>query len=300
MSDLKHIAIIMDGNGRYAKRLGRDRSYGHKKGAANIRDITRYCVEHESITHLTLYAFSTENWNRPKYEVSSLMKLLKSYLKSERKTYMDNDIAFGVIGDLSAFNEPLRSEIEELAELTKDNKALKQTLALNYGSHDEIARAYKASLLGLLCGDLGGLEVERKIDSTAREGLGVESKIDSTLCGGSGNFNIERKIDSTLCSSLGVERKVHSTIKPLLDALASTPHERLGSLLESALDTRGLPPLDMLIRTGGEYRLSNFLLYQVAYSELFFTKTLWPDFTKEELASHIEDFYGRTRRFGGV
>jgi len=221
----KHIAIIMDGNGRWARQRGKVRTKGHEEGAKKVRVITE-AVANSGVKYLTLYAFSTENWERPKSEVDFLMKLLERYLKSEEETYQKNSIRFETIGDMSRFSDGLREQIESLKEKTRANKKLTQVLAINYGSKDEIARA-----------------------------AAKVAKSGEKLC-----------VDT----------------------------------IEGALDTDGMPPVDMLIRTGGEKRLSNFLLWQSAYAELFFTDTLWPDFEAPELFLMTDEFRARERRFGKV
>ena len=222
----RHIAIIMDGNGRWATERGLKRVKGHEKGAEVVRTLTTYASRHPEIEVLTLYAFSTENWKRPKMEVDFLMRLLANYLKKETPTYLKNDVRFETIGDLSRFSKGLREQIETTQKATRHCRKLTQVLALNYGSQDEIARAAKN-----LC--------------ESGEEIGIES---------------------------------------------------LGERIESAR----FGPVDILIRTGGEQRLSNFLLWQSAYAELFFTPTLWPDFTPEELEEIIDEFKRRQRRFGGI
>ena len=219
-----HVAIIMDGNGRWAKQRGLKRTEGHKKGAEVVKEITTYCANNPEISVLTLYAFSTENWKRPKMEVDFLMRLLDNWLKKELPTYIENEVKFEVIGDISKFSPALRKRIEYTKEITKDYKKLTQVLALNYGSRDEITRAVKKM-------------VEKNEEITPE--------------------NIQKNLD--------ISRDV-----------------------------------DLLIRTSGEIRLSNFLLWQVAYAEMFFTKTLWPDFTPEELDKIIKEFKKRERRFGGI
>ncbi|HEX5329357.1 di-trans,poly-cis-decaprenylcistransferase [Sulfuricurvum sp.] len=219
----RHIAIIMDGNGRWAEAQGKNRTYGHEKGAEIVRSITTYCGEHSEIDRLTLYAFSTENWKRPKLEVEFLMKLLEKYLKSERSTYLDNNIRFEPIGDLSIFSKSLRNVIDDVQKATEGCNALTQCLALNYGGRDEIVRAVNAS----------------------RENGAI-------------------------------------TVESLTNALDCT-HD-----------------VDLLIRTGGDHRLSNFMMWQAAYAELFFTKTLWPEFSADELESIIKKFKTVERRFGGL
>ena len=228
MSDLRlpeHIAMIMDGNGRWAKERGLKRTAGHKKGAEVVREITTYCAK-IGIKYLTLYAFSTENWKRPKLEVEYLMKLLEKYLKEELEVYLENNIRFRAIGDLSKFSKSLQNRILKTQELTSSCNRLTQVLALNYGSKDEIIRAIKKL-------NEKGLEVSEKN-------------------------------------------------------------------LESCLDTAGISPVDIMIRTSGEVRLSNYLLWQNAYAEMFFVQTYWPDFTKTELDDIISDFSRRERRFGAV
>lgn len=228
MNNLKHLAIIMDGNGRWAKDRNLSRTEGHKKGANVVRDITKWCAKNH-ISYLSLYAFSTENWSRPKIEVDFLMKLLEKYLTKEVSTYMENNIKFKVIGDMFGFSNKLRNLILSLEEKTANNTALTQILALNYGSKDELARTI--------------------------------TKI---------------KIPENITKD---------------DAL---------KLIESNLDTAGIPDVDLLIRTGGEKRLSNFLLLQSAYAELYFSNTLFPDFKSDELEKIIIDFKKRDRRFGNI
>lgn len=215
----------MDGNGRWAKQRGKIRTKGHEEGAKRVRDITEAAAK-AGVKYLTLYAFSTENWARPKTEVEFFMKLLEKYLTSETPTYQKNGIKFEVIGDISRFSDSLRKKIEEVRRATANNKKLTQILAINYGSKDEILRAVK------------------------------------------------KMIDSSLeCSEEN---------------------------LTASLDTGDMPPVDMLVRTGGDKRLSNFLLWQSAYAELFFTETLWPDFGEDELLIMMEEFKTRERRFGKV
>ena len=223
MNNLQHIAIIMDGNGRWAKNRGKIRTFGHKTGARKVIEITKE-ASNLGLKYLTLYAFSTENWKREKSEVDFLMKLLSQFLKNELKTLMENSVKFRVIGDISKFSKSLQNVITKTIEKTKDNDGLTQILAINYGSKDEIIRGIK------------------KIQFD--------------------NIN--------------------------------------ENSLSKALDTRDFPDVDMLIRTGGEKRLSNFLLWQSAYAELFFTDTLWPDFSREEFRNTIEEYKQRERRYGGI
>lgn len=226
MNKPRHIAIIMDGNGRWAKKRGLPRVKGHEKGAEVVREITTYCANNPEIEVLTLYAFSTENWKRPKTEVSFLMKLLDSYLKKELETYQKEKVRFETIGDLSPFSDALKKRIKTTKEKTKNNKKLTQVLALNYGGRDEIVRAANR-----IC--KAGAEVDEKS-------------------------------------------------------------------FDNFLDTPGLGDVDIMIRTGGEKRISNFLLWRIAYAELFFTKTMWPDFNSKELEKIIDEFKKRERRFGGI
>jgi len=222
---LEHLAIIMDGNGRWAKKRGLNRTKGHEAGAEVVRDITKFCALHSEIKTLTLYAFSTENWKRPQMEVNFLMKLIKRYLKKELPLYMENNIKFDTIGDLSPFSKDLIDEINRVKEATKNNSALTQILALNYGAQDEIVRAVNRVL----------------------------------------KDNKEVTIEN----------------------------------ISNALDTP-YSSIDLLIRTSGELRVSNFLLWQIAYSEFYFTNTLWPDFTSKELEEIIQNYKNRERRFGGI
>ncbi len=225
MNDLVHLAIIMDGNGRWAKRQGKERPFGHKEGAKKVREITEYASK-MGVKYLSLYAFSTENWNRPKTEVALLMKLLSSFLKSEVDNLKKNNIRFDVIGDMSKLSSRLQKEISNAKVATKECTGLTQVLAINYGAHDEILRA----------------------------------------------------------------------VNKLLHVKSAITKETL----EANLDTAGIPPVDLLIRTGGDYRLSNFLLWQAAYAELFFTKTLWPEFSVGELETIVSEYEQTERRFGGV
>ncbi|NPA81827.1 MAG: di-trans,poly-cis-decaprenylcistransferase [Epsilonproteobacteria bacterium] len=226
MNELRHIAIIMDGNGRWAKKQGfAKRVKGHEEGAKRVREITIFASNY-GVKYLTLYAFSTENWKRPKYEIDFLMKLMDIYLKNELKLFLENEVRFETIGDLSKLPSNLRDRIAYTKEQTASFTGLTQVLAINYGSRDEIIRAVRRA------------------------------------------------------KEAGVELTEEN--------------------MNDFLDTAGMPDVDMLIRTGGEQRLSNFLLWQSAYSELFFTPTLWPDFTPKELEGMIDKFNKIERRFGGV
>ena len=235
---LQHLAIIMDGNGRWASAKGKNRTFGHRQGAKVVREITQYCAG-QNIKYLTLYAFSTENWLRPKQEVEFLMKLLEHYLQSELEVYQRNNIRFIVIGDIEGLSKKLQKLIHTMQNATAQNTGLTQFLALNYGAKNEIAR----SVLSLY-----------------NRGVFEQAK------------------------SLKREQSIDYITKNI----------------ENALDTREVSAVDLLIRTGGEMRLSNFLLWQCAYAELFFTPTLWPDFHTKELNAIIEQFYQRVRRFGGL
>lgn len=228
-SELKHLAIVMDGNGRWAKDRGKKRIEGHKVGAKVVDHITQWCARNQ-IQTLTLYAFSTENWKRPKYEVDFLMKLLREYLESELPRYQEGNIRFFAIGDIQGFSTPLKEKILEVQEKTKNNTALNQVLALNYGGKNELSRV----------------------------------------------------------------------ISKLSNQLYNKSCEEIEKMITQNLDTVEFGEVDLFIRTGGEQRLSNFLLWQSAYAELFFTPTLWPDFTTQELEGIISNFYQRHRRFGGL
>ena len=228
----QHIAIILDGNGRWAKAKGMPRNYGHAQGSKNVEKI---CEEawRMGIKYLTVYAFSTENWSRPENEVAALMKLLRNYMKTCLKTAAKNDMKIRVIGDIEPLDDDIKSRIRELEAATTDNGGLNFTIALNYGSRDELTRA------------------AQKMAKDCAEGKIKEEEIDE-------------------------------------------------SVFETYLDTHGIPDPDMMIRTSGEQRLSNYLLWQLAYSEFYFTDVPWPDFTKEELVKAIEEYNHRHRRFGKV
>lgn len=228
----QHVAIILDGNGRWAKAKGMPRNYGHAQGSKNVE---RICEEawRMGIKYLTVYAFSTENWNRPKDEVDALMKLLRNYMKTCLKTAAKNDMKVRVIGDIEPLDEDIKKRISELEAATVDNGGLNFTIALNYGSRDEMTRAAKRMAQDCAAGKL-------------------------------------------------------------------SPETINESVFESYLDTHGIPDPDLLIRTSGEQRLSNYLLWQLAYSEFYFTDVPWPDFTKDELVKAVEEYNHRHRRFGGV
>ena len=228
----QHIAIILDGNGRWAKAKGMPRNYGHAQGSKNVEKI---CEEawRMGIKYLTVYAFSTENWSRPENEVAALMKLLRNYMKTCLKTAAKNDMKIRVIGDIEPLDDDIKSRIRELEAATTDNGGLNFTIALNYGSRDELTRS------------------AQKMAKDCAEGKIKAEEIDE-------------------------------------------------SVFETYLDTHGIPDPDMMIRTSGEQRLSNYLLWQLAYSEFYFTDVPWPDFTKEELVKAIEEYNHRHRRFGKV
>jgi len=226
----KHIAIIMDGNGRWAKKRGLLRVFGHEKGAKAVREAIEAAGE-SGVKYLTLYAFSTENWNRPKAEVDKLMNLLMSSLKKEFKSLNENNIKLCAIGNLNELPEKAYKELSEVIEKTKDNDKLVLTLALSYGSRNEIVKTVK--------------EIAEKVKNNI---ISLESIDDS--------------------------------------------------IINEHLYTRNLPDVDLLIRTSGEQRISNFLLWQIAYAELYFTNVLWPDFKKDDLYEAILNYQNRERRFG--
>ena len=228
----QHIAIILDGNGRWAKAKGMPRNYGHAQGSKNVE---RICEEawRMGIKYLTVYAFSTENWNRPDGEVAALMKLLRNYMKTCLKTAAKNDMKIRVIGDIEPLDDDIKNRIRELEEATVNNGGLNFTIALNYGSRDEITRAAKKLAADCAAGKVSAEEINE-------------------------------------------------------------------DLFQSYLDTHDIPDPDLMIRTSGEQRLSNYLLWQLAYSEFYFTDVPWPDFTKDELVRAIEEYNHRHRRFGGV
>ena len=228
----QHIAIILDGNGRWAKAKGMPRNYGHTAGARNVETVCQ--AAHDlGVKYVTMYAFSTENWNRPEGEVEALMKLLESYLKNCIKTADKNNMRVLVIGDTTRLSERFQERIRELEAASAKNDGLNLQIAINYGSRDEMTRAM------------------RRMSEDVAAG----------------------------------KRK---------------PEEITESVFEEYLDTAGIPDPDLLIRTSGELRLSNFLLWQLAYSEFYFTDVPWPDFHKEELERAIEAYNKRDRRFGGL
>ena len=226
----KHVAIIMDGNGRWAKKQGKKRFMGHNRGAKTVKTVVEEAAR-QGIENLTLFAFSTDNWNRPKHEVNLLMKLLVSSLKKEFKQLMDNNIRLCSVGHLESLPSPVKQELLFVIEKTKTNNGMILTLALNYGGKEEILEAVKSIAL---------------------------------------------KVKNSIISPEKVDE----------------------STIIEHLYTRNLPPVDLLIRTSGEERISNFLLWHIAYAELYFTETLWPDFTKEDLQKALINYGKRERRFG--
>ena len=226
----KHIAIIMDGNGRWAKEKGFMRVFGHENGTKSVRTTVETCVD-LGVENLTLYAFSTENWNRPKLEVKTLMQLLISSLKKEMDTMQKNSVRLNAIGNLEHLPKKVQDELLQVIEATKENTKMTLTLALSYGSRDEIVNATKQ-----IC------------DKVKNNIISIE------------------KIDD--------------------------------ALINEHLYTRNLPDVDLLIRTSGEKRISNFLLWQIAYAELYFTDVYWPDFQNEDLYGAIINYQKRERRFG--
>lgn len=226
----KHIAIIMDGNGRWAKKQGMLRTFGHERGTKSVKTTVETCAR-LGIQNLTLYAFSTENWNRPKIEVETLMKLLVKSLKTELKTLQSNNIRLNAVGCLDLLPKGARSELLEVMDKTKNNNHMTLTLALSYGSREELIQVVK---------------------------------------------NISDKVKNSIISIEAIDE----------------------SIINQHLYTHDLPDVDLLIRTSGEHRISNFLLWQIAYAELFFTDVLWPDFTDEHLYEAIINYQKRERRFG--
>ena len=226
----KHIAIIMDGNGRWAKKKGLIRAAGHERGTKSVREAVEACAE-IGIKHLTLFAFSTENWNRPKLEVQTLMKLLVSSLKKELKTLTENKIRLNVVGNVDTLPSKAKKELLEVIDKTKDNDRMTLSLALSYGSREEIRNMVKV---------------------------------------------ISQKVEQKELKS----------------------EEITDDVINNHLYTFDLPDVDLLIRTSGEQRISNFLLWQIAYAELYFCEVLWPDFRKTHLIEAITNYQKRERRFG--
>ena len=227
-----HIAIILDGNGRWAKAKGMPRSYGHMKGCANLETVCDYMKE-LGVKYVTVYAFSTENWKRSKEEVDGLMKLFRSYTRTCIKTARKNNMRVRVLGDPTALAEDLQASLKELEESSKENTGLQFQIAINYGSRDEIVRAVRHVAADCVGGKL-------------------------------------------------------------------SPDQITETVFSGYLDTRDVPDPDLLIRTSGEQRLSNYLLWQLAYTEFYFTEVPWPAFTKEDLWKAIEKYNARERRYGGA
>ena len=228
----QHIAIILDGNGRWAKSKGMPRNYGHAQGSKNVEKICEVAYK-MGVKYLTVYAFSTENWNRPQSEVDALMTLLRNYMKTCLKTAEKNRMKVRVIGDKTRLDDDIRTRIEELEEASKNNYGLNFQIAINYGSRDEMVRAMRKMMKDCEAGKITSDEVTEEV-------------------------------------------------------------------FESYLDTHGIPDPDLLIRTSGELRLSNYLLWQLAYTEFYFTDVPWPDFTKEELEKAIMQYNNRDRRYGKI
>ena len=227
----QHVAIILDGNGRWAKSKGMPRTYGHTMGAKNVEPICR-AAHNLGIKYITFYAFSTENWNRPDNEVEALMDLLESYMKTCKKLAKNNNMRVRIIGDITKFTPSMQEKIKDLEAYSKDFDGLNMQIALNYGSRDEIVRAVNA-------------------------------------------YN-----------------------KDVSENKAPTPLTE--EILSSYLDTKDIPDPDLMIRTSGEQRLSNYLLWQLAYSEFYFTEVPWPDFHEANLKEAVEAYMNRDRRYGKV
>jgi len=226
----RHIAIIMDGNGRWAKQKGKLRVFGHENGVKTVRTTVENCVQLK-IEYLTLYTFSTENWKRPKLEVDTLMRLLVSSLKKELKTFIKNDVRLNTIGDIDSLPGKAQKELIEVMEKTKKNAGMTLTLALSYGARDELKNAVK---------------------------------------------QISIKVKNNIISPESIDE----------------------TIINTHLYTHDLPDVDLLIRTSGEHRISNFLLWQIAYAELYFIDVFWPDFSGVHLAQAIQNYQNRERRFG--
>ena len=226
----KHLAIIMDGNGRWAKQRGKHRVFGHENGVKTVREVVENCVKIK-IEYLTLYTFSTENWNRPKIEIDTLMRLLVSSLKKELKAFKKNNVRLNTIGNISSLPSKAYKELLEVMEKTKENTGMTLTLALSYGSREELRSAIKA---------------------------------------------ISIKVKNNIISPEDIDE----------------------TIINTHLYTHNLPDVDLLIRTSGEHRISNFLLWQIAYAELYFIDVFWPDFSEHHLVEAIKNYQNRERRFG--
>ena len=227
-----HVAIIMDGNGRWAKKIGKKRAFGHENGTKSVRD----CIDQSlrlGIKNLTLYVFSTENWNRPKFEVNALMDLLVYSLENERVNLIENGIKLNVIGEIETLKDKAKTKLKSIISETKSNKKLNLNLAISYGSKQEIVNVIR---------------------------------------------EISNKVKNNIISSKNIDENI----------------------INEHLYTRNLPNVDLLIRTGGEKRVSNFLLWQIAYAEMYFTDLLWPDFKREDFMKALDDYQKRERRFGKI
>ena len=227
-----HVAIIMDGNGRWAKKIGKQRVFGHENGTKSVRDCISGSIE-IGVKNITLYVFSMENWNRPKIEVNALMKLLVNSLEKELSSLMENEIKLCAIGNLNSLKPKYRKKLDEVIHKTSSNKKLVLTLAISYGSRQELT-----NVIG----------------------------------------TIANKVKNNIISQENIDENI----------------------INEHLYTRNLPNVDLLIRTGGEFRISNFLLWQIAYSELYFSDILWPDFRKEDFFNAITSYQKRERRFGKI
>ena len=228
----QHVAIIMDGNGRWAKKIGKKRAFGHENGTNSVKE----CIDASirlGIKNLTLYVFSTENWNRPKFEVSALMDLLAYTLNKQKKSLIENNIKVNVFGDLESLNKKPKDKLKDIILSTEKNNKLNLNLAISYGSRQELLKAIR---------------------------------------------EVSNKVKNNIISEKNIDEKI----------------------INEHLYTRNLPNVDLLIRTGGESRVSNFLLWQIAYAELYFTKILWPDFKEKDFFDAIGNFQKRERRFGKI
>lgn len=228
----KHVAIIMDGNGRWAKKIGKKRVFGHKNGTNSVRE----CIDASikiGVKNLTLYVFSTENWNRPKFEVNALMDLLAYTLEKEKDSLIKNNIKVNVIGDLESLENEPKTKLKDIISSTTNNDKLNLNLAISYGSRQEILKAFK---------------------------------------------ELSNKVKNNIISIKNIDEKI----------------------INEHLYTRNLPNVDLLIRTGGEKRVSNFLLWQIAYAEMYFTEILWPDFREKDFLDAVVNYQNRERRFGKI
>ena len=228
----QHVAIIMDGNGRWAKKIGKKRAFGHENGTNSVKE----CIDASmklGIKNLTLYVFSTENWNRPKFEVSALMDLLVDTLDKQKKSLIENNIKVNVFGDLESLNKKPKDKLKDIILSTEKNNKLNLNLAISYGSRQELLKAIR---------------------------------------------EVSNKVKNNIISEKNIDQKI----------------------INEHLYTRNLPNVDLLIRTGGESRVSNFLLWQIAYAELYFTDILWPDFKEKDFFDAIGNFQKRERRFGKI